>query len=331
MKRRPITTLLLAMVFVATACGSAGLEQGELTLDRADGEPRSTAEAADGANAEEPTTEPQQAEPANAVVTADSSSDQSADDNVKAETSPEAHSAEPGLARASTHAATLVPQPSSVGVCLAVSLGDQRLLNKPGERVGNAVEVRLTDGQYEVRLFSTDELHASGDQFSQAEEQWVLEFLDAAGAVVAETRPTSDLGDADLERIDAVGSYNLAGVAAVRPRHLGAGGVNSIVASQVVFSNTDCPDATDPPGDGPSPPGDEDADDPPDPPVDPGVGSVSEQLTAATNCDQILAIVEDQIRVNPEDYFFEADGSEPDWHQAFSAKYVELSCEVVPL
>lgn len=61
-------------------------------------------------------------------------------------------------------------------------------------------------GSYSVSLVSEDVRHQAGQNTEQMNEQWKLQFLDADGALIAETAYSTDLGDAEIRRIDQVGT-----------------------------------------------------------------------------------------------------------------------------
>lgn len=117
-------------------------------------------------------------------------------------------------------------------------------MNQDGHRFGDFIPVDAADGVYELVLTSVDELHKPAFQATQKEEQWVLEAFDKAGEFVFTTKPISDLPEDQSELVESVGSYDFDGVASVRARHLGRGGINSVVPRRAELKAPDCEDAT---------------------------------------------------------------------------------------
>jgi hypothetical protein len=97
------------------------------------------------------------------------------------------------------------------------------------------VAVQLADGTYTVTLTSFDPHHAPGFQPEQTEESWVLEAF--AGAQLVYTSPAiPDLPTEITTLVQMVeGGAVLNGVTSVRARHVGTGGINSIMPACVTF------------------------------------------------------------------------------------------------
>ncbi len=117
-------------------------------------------------------------------------------------------------------------------VCPAngVRFGDARLLNRDGDDSATTART-VAAGGYNVRLISMDGLHQPGFQTIQLNEQWMLQFLDASGAVVAVTPAIDDLPTAStmLSQLVATNFPVPDGVVAVRAQHVRQGySINSI-------------------------------------------------------------------------------------------------------
>jgi hypothetical protein len=97
------------------------------------------------------------------------------------------------------------------------------------------VAVQLADGTYTVTMTSFDPHHAPGFQPEQTEESWVLEAF--AGAQLVYTSPAiPDLPTEITTLVQMVdGGAVLNGVTSVRARHVGTGGINSIMPACVTF------------------------------------------------------------------------------------------------
>jgi hypothetical protein len=106
-----------------------------------------------------------------------------------------------------------------------VSIGFERnvLTRYRGQDRSDTVPVELRCSRYEVRLRSSDALHAIGYQGDQDGERWFLVGLNAAGQVIFTTDPTPDLSDHQTEAVFSMGVADLRGVVAFRAQHVGSG------------------------------------------------------------------------------------------------------------
>ncbi len=137
----------------------------------------------------------------------------------------------------------------------SIEFGDYRLLNRDGDdRI--TIDYAVAPGEYRITLVSSDPLHEPGRQPEQMNEQWKLQFLDAAGNVVYETPITTDLPDADTMIVDfdiATGVQIPDGVVQLRAQHARiAANINSIIPDCAILTQTGGP--VDPPPPPPPPP-----------------------------------------------------------------------------
>ena len=97
----------------------------------------------------------------------------------------------------------------------------------------------ITSGLYEVRVVGADAGHEAGFQTHQTQEQFIIEFLDASGRVIAVSDASDDLTNAALWSRSSLDDVELGrSVSAVRARHIGTADANSITAICVELERT---------------------------------------------------------------------------------------------
>lgn len=103
------------------------------------------------------------------------------------------------------------------------------------------VGVNLAPGKHNVKLYSSDSLHAPGYQTSQASERWVLEFF-LDGTLVASSAAIADLPEDQTTLRQLVGDVELPhGATTVRARYQGPSSLNSVTADCAVVAIVDTP------------------------------------------------------------------------------------------
>jgi hypothetical protein len=119
---------------------------------------------------------------------------------------------------------------------LVVDFERNMLMRYRGSNLTSRTVVDLTCSRYVIDLRSSDPRHSVDYQPDQTGEQWYLQGLNAAGAVIYTSPTTPDLGPNRTESVMRVGPVDLDGVVAFRGRHLGRGESPNSVTVQATLT-----------------------------------------------------------------------------------------------